>query len=82
MNSRTWGIIIGIIVAVIFFGVLIYINMHVSSTLLAEDDFTPIPESLEEGRDFTQVLQGLETHGDIPVDVQSNEIGRENPFSE
>ena len=80
--SKLSAILVSVILATALFVVLIWANITVPSSKLVNDRFVPIPEVLQDGRDFTKAIQGLEKHGNVPITIQEGDIGRNNPFAE
>lgn len=80
--SKLSVILIGVICITALFVILIWINIAVPSSKLVNDRFVPIPEVLQDGRDFTKAVQGLEKHGNVPITIQEGDKGRSNPFAQ
>lgn len=80
MKSKWVVVLLAVAICALVFGVYIWKNMYVSANSVINDRFAPIPEVLQEGQDFTAVLQGLQTHGNVPITVNSGEMGTTNPF--
>ena len=73
--------ILGAGLGIIVLGILIWNNSRVSAQALVNDRFVPVPEVLQGNQNFAQVISNLEKHGGVPVQVNANELGRDNPFA-
>ena len=81
MLNKILGMIVGILIVVGGLGYFIYDALqkpeNVASTIVME----PIPDIFANGGgDITSMTNGLVKHGDLPVKVNSDEMGRDDPF--
>lgn len=79
--NKLLGIIVGIIIIAAGFGYFVYDAIKgpvdVQPTVVME----PIPEIFTgNGMDVTSLTNGLVKHGDLPVKVNTDEMGRDDPF--
>lgn len=80
MKSKWAVVLLAVIICGLVFGIYIWKSMYVSANSVLNSRFAPVPEVLQDGQDFTAVLQGLQTHGNVPITINSNEMGTTNPF--
>lgn len=77
-------IIIGFIAFLVVFGGLgyfLYTSSKIPSVEQVETEVPAVPESLSGGKlDFSKWTAGLEKNGEVPVKVNADEMGKEDPF--
>lgn len=81
MRGRVIAIVSALAIVIVVMGLLLWRATSVPKQDLVDSRFVPVPEILQGNENFAQVLQGLETHGNVPINVSPNDIGRTDPFA-
>lgn len=81
MKGRAIAIISALAIVIVIMGLLLWRATSVPRQDLVDSRFVPVPEVLQGNENFAQVLQGLETHGNVPININTNDIGRSDPFA-
>jgi len=81
MLNKVLGVIVGMLIVVGALGYFVYDATkkpeNVTTTIVME----PVPAIFSGGgADVTSMTNGLVKHGDLPVKVNSDEMGRDDPF--